>query len=202
MTMRMKKVFTLLMCLLMIINLPGCKEKTEAVERLVIGFTPKTDAEEVQEFSRVFINDIKRELAEFAASALIVGLEDLSDYLEKNSDYSLADYGFENFSVRTFRDGGEVGRVTVTGGRKRSIPVLLPQKIEFPVREDEEFGVFLDVPDSVAAPVEAGDRAGYALLMNGDAIVLRADVVFGESAVENDFEAAVKLIMNKWLCVS
>ena len=64
MTMRMKKVFTLLMCLLMIINLPGCKEKTEAVERLVIGFTPKTDAEEVQEFSRVFINDIKRELAE------------------------------------------------------------------------------------------------------------------------------------------
>ncbi len=40
---------------------------------------------------------IKRELAEFAASALIVGLEDLSDYLEKNSDYSLADYGFENF---------------------------------------------------------------------------------------------------------
>ena len=40
---------------------------------------------------------IKKELSEFAASALIVGLEDLSDYLEENSDYSLADYGFEKF---------------------------------------------------------------------------------------------------------
>lgn len=92
----MKKVFILLICLFMIINLPGCKEKTETVERLVIGFTPKTDAEEVQEFSRVFINDIKRELADrnVEVNEIEVVLTSSNESLCREIDQGNIDVGF------------------------------------------------------------------------------------------------------------
>ena len=87
----MKKIFTLLLCLILMFPVSGCRQKMTEVDKLVIGFTPKTASEEVQEFSRELQNTIKGMIYDLGFDIGNVEIvfttsnQDLIDQIEKGS---------------------------------------------------------------------------------------------------------------------
>jgi len=87
----MKKILVLLICLIMIIPVSGCRQKMTEIDSLVIGFTPKTDTGEIQEFSRELQNIIREQIYDLGFNIGNVEIvfttsnKDLIDQIENGS---------------------------------------------------------------------------------------------------------------------
>lgn len=74
---------------------------------------------------------------------------------------ALFDYGFAAYPVRVLCGAGEaVGRVPVAGSFARFVTVVTEDGLSYPLREDEDVTAQISLPDSLAAPVRAGDELG------------------------------------------
>ena len=87
----MKKILVLLTCLIMMIPVSGCRQKVTEIDRLVIGFTPKTSSSEIQEFSRELQNSIREQIHELGFEIGTIDIVfttsnlDLIDQIEKGN---------------------------------------------------------------------------------------------------------------------
>ena len=87
----MKKILVLLICLIMMLPVSGCRQKMTDIDRLVIGFTPKTSGTEIQEFSRELQNIIREQIYDLGFNIGNVEIvfttsnRDLIDQIEKGS---------------------------------------------------------------------------------------------------------------------
>lgn len=81
----------------------------------------------------------------------------------------LLDYGFSAYAFRTLFAGGQVlGSVPVIGGAESRADVVALENLEYPLAEQEQAILRLNLPEFVYAPVLAGDRAGtVSVLVDG-----------------------------------
>ena len=91
-----------------------------------------------------------------------------------NDAKKLLDRGFFDYELHTFLPPGEtVGTIPVTGSEKKALPVAAKEGILYPVRKDGQDETALDIRliPGLIAPVEAGTKAGEAILtVNGESV--------------------------------
>ncbi len=81
----------------------------------------------------------------------------------------MLDWGFENFSlVQAAQQGEVVAHSQVTGGTEESAAIAAAQPLRYPIGKNDVWSVETYAADSLKAPLQAGDVAGYmTLIVNG-----------------------------------
>jgi D-alanyl-D-alanine carboxypeptidase (penicillin-binding protein 5/6) len=115
---------------------------------------------------------------------------------------AMLDYGFENYSMLTAYEKGEsAGEIAVTGGQKRRVALRFERDMRFPVNENEPYEIFFEIPESVAAPVAAGDRAGRALARSDGVLLCETPLIYADTVHKRGMEAAFERVIDGWLLV-
>ena len=98
-----------------------------------------------------------------------VTLHDSSDWQDHAAMY---DYGFSAFrSARCVRRGDVCATVAVRGGAQSMVRAAAERSYSYPLAEGESLSTRLELADSVAAPVAAGERLGELVVsLNGEEI--------------------------------
>ena len=109
----------------------------------------------------------------------------------------LLDYGFSEYAVYQ-ADGGELSRLSVTGGDKQDTALrLTPFSALLGKGEEKRVTVHAVLPKSVAAPVRSGDAVGYAEYEVDGKTIGRADIIATEDVARIGFwELIYRLFAN------
>lgn len=82
----------------------------------------------------------------------------------------MLDWGFENFSRQIAAQAGEkVAEAKVLNGQEESVSICAAESLCYPICASDEWRIEVQVNESLQAPVQAGDCAGYmAIIVNGE----------------------------------
>ena len=109
---------------------------------------------------------------------------------------ALLDYGFANFETKELKISEELFPIKVVGGLKDSADIKCDDQksLTVPKGEGEGLKETLDIPDSIEAPVEVGDKIGTLVYsLNGEEIAA-FDVVADESVEKKSFGSILKIL--------
>lgn len=112
-----------------------------------------------------------------------VTLYDHNDWADHQALY---EYGFSAYPAQQAVSLGEIlTRVPVEGGTNPEVPLAAAETVSWPVGENEELTVRLEVPEKLTAPVRRGERAGEAaVLLDGREVARTALLCGGDSLTE------------------
>lgn len=106
---------------------------------------------------------------------IAVTLHDSNDW---NDHAALYEYGFSTYHHQSLVQRGEnYAAVAVRGGTGTSVKALCAQSFAYPLSEDESVFSRVELPGSVQAPVEAGQKLGELVLRLGSEEIGRIDLV-------------------------
>ena len=114
---------------------------------------------------------------------------------------SLLDYGFNNYSYKSFGTQGEVVKsVVVTKGLQQSVNAIYETSPSFLIKKGEESGITyeLNLNDIIQAPVSQGQQLGsIKYYLNGTE--LETVALVAETSVEKTSLSKMTIaIINKW----
>ena len=114
---------------------------------------------------------------------------------------SLLDYGFNNFSYKTFANQGDVVKtITVNKGVQNEVNAVYETAPALLIKKGEESNITYDISlnDSIPAPVSQGQILGTVTYSSNGNVLLTTNLV-AESAVEKSgFFNITKNIFNNW----
>jgi len=96
---------------------------------------------------------------------------------------AMLDYGFENYETAVMvKAGATAARVSVRGGEKSLLELTPSQDIIVPVKKGESasYRTRVVMTEAISAPVYQGDVLGYVEVLDGDALLLRRELVAAE----------------------
>lgn len=112
------------------------------------------------------------------------------------------DYGFANYRrYPVAKRGARIrGGLPVVGGAAEAVPLRLDGDLTLLVRKGGESGVQLspDLPESVAAPVEAGQRVGGVTVRLDGRVVARIPVAACESVEARGWRRGLRRLWENW----
>lgn len=113
----------------------------------------------------------------------------------------LLDYGFANFSLARFF-GGEYGSVKIVGGKDDSASIYTPD-ISFVVKKGKTKDIVqsIDLPDSIQAPVKAGNKIGEIIYKLDGQELGRSNVTAGQTVEKITYWGIIKELMKKMLLI-
>lgn len=93
-----------------------------------------------------------------------------------------------------------MGYVTVENGIKDGVEIKLCETIVLPLSEEEVKMVYsvIHKTDGMQAPVNAGDKAGYAEFYLGNEKLAVSGIEAAESIEENTYLYNLKKVLQKW----
>ena len=114
---------------------------------------------------------------------------------------SLLDYGFNNFSYKTFAKQGDVVKtITVNKGVQNEVNAVYETAPALLIKKGEESNITYDISlnDSIPAPVSQGQILGTVTYSSNGNVLLTTNLV-AESAVEKSgFFNITKNIFSNW----
>lgn len=111
---------------------------------------------------------------------ICVTLNDRNDWEDHKA---LLNYGFETYPRRVLALQGQcLGQVQAEGSLLRQIPVVARKEVAYPLKEGETVTTKLNLPETVQAPVMAGEIAGSVQYFAGERQVGETYLVWGKSA--------------------
>lgn len=112
----------------------------------------------------------------------------------------LLDYGFESFRPEHVLDEGEAaGTVTVRGGVKKSVAVVAQTDLRAVVPVGTALETARSLPDSVRAPVRAGDVIGTAQLRGGGRVYAQCALVAAVDVERRDLLQELRRLLRRWV---
>lgn len=115
---------------------------------------------------------------------------------------AILDYGFKEFrSHEVLSAGDKLGTIPVKNGFEEQVEILLNEDIVLPIREGEEkkINVKLECPESLTAPVKAGDKVGYVKVSLGSDLEITKELYAASSVEENTFRSNIWRIIRSWI---
>ncbi len=114
---------------------------------------------------------------------------------------TLLDYGFNNYSYKSFGNQGDIVKnISVTKGVSSNVNVVYENSPAFLVKKGEESGITYEISlsDSIQAPVEKGQKIGtITYSLNGNNINT-VNLVADDKIEKIDIFNMSKLILSKW----
>ena len=96
---------------------------------------------------------------------------------------AMLDYGFENYETAVMvKSGAAAARVSVRGGEKSLLELTPSRDIIVPVEKGSSasYRTRVVIEEDISAPVYKGDVLGYVEVLDGDALLLRRELVAAE----------------------
>ena len=112
---------------------------------------------------------------------------------------ALLDYGMDNYEMRPLvQEGDRIANVYVAGGMKKRLALCAPADIMVPVEKDGSgtYRTRVILPDSIEAPLDAGEACGYVEVLEEDGALRTAFPLVAQEAVD---EATVRYYIDKLL---
>jgi D-alanyl-D-alanine carboxypeptidase len=105
---------------------------------------------------------------------------------------AILNYGFENYAYRdVVTENMSVGTVAIERGNAEAVSVVARDSVRLLAAEDEITELKCDIPQSIKAPVKAGERIGTLnVYINGD-IVAQSGVVATQNVDKSGFKAYI-----------
>ncbi len=132
--------------------------------------------------------------------AVVLGCE--NSQTRFNEARSMLEYGFANYQrVTVARKGENLGeQLKVNHGSAESVDLLLGSGLSMLLRNGQasQLKMELVLPDSVDAPVEAGQVVGFARVLLGETAVAKLNVVAASDAPLPGFIEGFFRIINAW----
>ena len=109
---------------------------------------------------------------------------------------ALLDYGFANFESRELSLTGELEPIAVENGMRDTVGVACDSSawLTVPKGEGESVKEVTQLPESIAAPVSAGDVVGSLRFTLGDEEIAAFDIVATEDVEEKSFGSVLSLL--------
>lgn len=104
---------------------------------------------------------------------------------------AMLNYGFDEYETVTMvKAGATVARVVVSGGEKSLLELTPARDIIVPVKRDGSacYRTQVVTDESIAAPVYKGDILGYVEILDGNALLLRRELVAAEDIPDAGLE--------------
>jgi D-alanyl-D-alanine carboxypeptidase (penicillin-binding protein 5/6) len=115
---------------------------------------------------------------------------------------ALLDYGFKNYFYETIIAIGEpLGEMPVTRSRSASVDYNYAKELTLPLTDAESRNVDIatQLPSSVAAPVNKGDKLGLARIAIGGKVYTVMPIVATEDAARHDLKTSCEKVISAWL---
>ena len=106
----------------------------------------------------------------------------------------LLDYGFANYAydkiAPDFENGAEI---KVTGGTEATVPLISEDGLSILFRKSERGDITqsVNLPESVTAPIEKGDKIGEIEVFSGDTLIGTIDIIADKSVEKMSFRQAL-----------
>lgn len=113
----------------------------------------------------------------------------------------ILDYGFENYeTVIMVKAGVTAATVSVNGGEKSLLELTPAQDIIVPVEKggSASYRTRVVTDETISAPVYAGDVLGYIEVLDGDALLLRRDLIAGEDIPDAGIDYYFRRIIKRF----
>ncbi len=124
-----------------------------------------------------------------------------------NDHKKMCDNVFESYRATLYHRGGTIAKtVKVKNGRAKNIGVIFDEDIRLVEKQEMEWEVYTEIPDSISAPVKKGDVLGRVVAIHKNGKKLTFDAVAEKDVLEkkkgnnkNIIEFAVDIYLN-WAC--
>ena len=114
----------------------------------------------------------------------------------------MLDYGFASYRLLPVAEKGAKvrGRMPITGSRQDSVALVLDDDLTLLVKKGAEAGVTLagDMPESISAPVKAGDMVGWVYVLQDGEKVAQIPVVSAEDAPVRSLRDGLRCVFDRW----
>ena len=112
----------------------------------------------------------------------------------------LLDWGFENFRPENaLAEGEKVAALRVRGGVKETVDVVADAPLHTAVPVGSPSGADIQLPDSVNAPVYAGEILGEAFIKVRRQTLARCDLVAAGDVEKRDLAQSIRRLIRLWL---
>ncbi|MCL2702100.1 MAG: D-alanyl-D-alanine carboxypeptidase [Defluviitaleaceae bacterium] len=114
----------------------------------------------------------------------------------------LLNYGFNNYSVETIlHEGNTAGSVGIERSKTPAVSVVYDETVKFPLtaQEKERIRLFPDLPGSVRAPVNIGDKIGVCSIYLDDEKLAEIDVLAAGAASRHDLKTSMEKVISALL---
>ena len=132
--------------------------------------------------------------------AVVLGAPDGSQRFDIASE--MLDYGFANYRIYPVaRRGTKIkGRLPVNGGRPDAISLLLDGDLTLlaPKGNEQDIRLNPQLPESIDAPVETGQKVGCVQVEHGGRILAELDVIAAEASEVKGLGAGLRRIWKRW----
>ncbi len=109
-----------------------------------------------------------------------VTLNDGNDWADHKA---LLDYGFSQYPAQTLLQKGDVVMdLPVTASLTRFVPVVAAADVRYPLGEGEQVSTEYNLPESMEAPLEEGQKVGRITYYLNGVEIAAADLICGEKA--------------------
>ena len=117
-----------------------------------------------------------------------------------NEAARLMDMAFERYeSVTMLAAGEQIASISVTNADGAEVEAILSADLMGVIAKGTVPSVEIDLPDSLDAPVEAGQKLGTARLLSGGLTVAEVDIVAAADVARDDFPARWLMYWRNWL---
>ena len=112
----------------------------------------------------------------------------------------MLDYGFENFRPeKALSEGDSAQTVRVTGGDADQVAVVADRALSAAVAVGSRTETIIDLPETVAAPVRAGDILGKAQIKSDGIVIAECNLVAAATVEKRDYLQALRRLLRNWL---
>ncbi len=114
----------------------------------------------------------------------------------------LLDYGFANYSCKNFATKGELIKdVPVSKGSASSVSAIRASNSSILLKKGNDNNIVqnINLPESVTAPISAGDKLGEISYLLNDETIATVDIIAKDSIDKMNFANMTKFIFKSWI---
>lgn len=138
--------------------------------------------------------------ADMRLVAIVLGAQTGTERFDIASE--MLDYGFAHFRLYPVAERGTKvrGTLPVTGGDAQGVPLILDADLTLLLQRGDENSVLLEpeLPQSIEAPVAAGQRVGSVDVTLDGRVVARIPVVTAQAVAARGLKNALRRILSFW----
>lgn len=129
----------------------------------------------------------------------IIGAKDSKSRFNETS--KLLNFGFSNFANKKVLDSNEVlGELSIVKSKTKAVKVTAQEDFYAIIKRggNDVFEVKIDMPENVAAPIEAGQVVGKVTIIKDNEVVAELPLISRDSAEKLNFSESLSEVIHNW----
>jgi len=148
-----------------------------------------------------FVGAAKRDGMQLISVVLASGWGEKGRAQKWKDTKEVLNYGFENYQYETIIIAeSQAGEMPITRSRTESVDFIFTDNVKIPINQNEKEAISVEfiIPESLQAPVEAGQTMGSAKIYINEDFYCEIELKSTASAPRHDFKTSLEKILNAY----